>query len=336
MMDVDAARQLDAWWRHFVATGRAHPDLEPVQARLIRTVHRGALAGRTVYVKAMTFPRGKDRLRYSVRPMPTAHEAELLRAAAAAGVRCPEVLAERSQRRCGLPRRAMLVLEGLPAEPCRLPEDLADCARTVRRLLAAGIVHRDLHLGNFLRLPDGTIAMLDFQSARRTPGPADGRVERVAAAAWLLFAASAQAERAAAEVQRGGLLVDAGEVAAALAEAARMRQEWAARRRVRCLQTSTQFERRWSPLGWCVRRRVPPAPTAWRRGGCELREAWIGEHLLVEQGGATPRFAGLRREWWRGLRAYALAGPTTTAAFDAAVAVARAAAGAATPFGPAT
>lgn len=325
MNDLDGSAQLAAWWRHFVATGTAHPELVPVQGRLIRTVHRGELAGRTVYVKAMTFPRAKDRLRYSVRPMPTAHEAELLRAAAAAGVRCPQVLAERSQRRFGLPRRAMLVLEGLPAAPCRLPDDLADCAQVVRRLLRAGIVHRDLHLGNFLRLPDGEIAMLDFQSARRLARPADGRGQRVAAAAWLLFAADAEPERAAAEVQRGGLLVGGDEVAAALAEAARMRQAWAERRRVRCLQSSTQFAVRWSLLGWCVQRRVPPTDCRWRRGGAELRLAWLGEHLLVERGVATPRFAALRREWWRGPRAYALCGPTSTAAFDAAVAAARAA-----------
>ena len=195
------ATTIEAWWRHFAATGTAPADWRHVQSRLIRAVHRAELDGHSVFVKTMTFPRAKDRLRYSVRPMPTAHEARLLRALARGGVRgraaasswhehsggeaglgfaaagavarvagcvwrerlcaggrCPAVLAERSRRRFGLPLRAMLVLEGLDAEPADPVRDFAACAALALAMLRAGVVHRDLHFGNFLRLADGSLA----------------------------------------------------------------------------------------------------------------------------------------------------------------------------------
>ena len=68
------------WWQHFVATGRLPAELPLVQGRLVRAVHRGELPSGPVFVKVMTFPRGKDRLRYLLRALPGEHEARMLAA----------------------------------------------------------------------------------------------------------------------------------------------------------------------------------------------------------------------------------------------------------------
>ncbi|MFM1874030.1 MAG: Lipopolysaccharide kinase (Kdo/WaaP) family [Planctomycetota bacterium] len=317
-----AAATIEAWWRHFAATGTAPADWRHVQSRLIRAVHCADLDGRTVFVKTMTFPRAKDRLRYSVRPMPTAHEARLLRVLARAGVRCPAVLVERSLRRFGLPLRAMLVLEGLHAEPADPGRDLAACAAMALAMLRAGVVHRDLHFGNFLRLADGSLAVIDLQSARLRAAPADGRSERLAAAAWLLFSGGEAVRGRGEELVAAGLLADADEVAVAVALAERQATEWQRRRALRCFDESTQFAVSWSPLGRTVKRRqvVAELRTArWRRGGAALRAAWIGDQLRVEAGHA-PQFVGLRTDWWRPAARHALLGPAADEAFAAAVA----------------
>ena len=102
-MTAGEGAELEAWWRGFVAEGRLPEALQLVQGRLIRSVHKGPLGSGTVFVKTMSFPRAKDRLRYLLRALPAAHEAAMLRRAAAAGVRCPEVLAAFGERRLGLP-----------------------------------------------------------------------------------------------------------------------------------------------------------------------------------------------------------------------------------------
>lgn len=321
------ATTIEAWWRHFAATGTAPADWRHVQSRLIRAVHRAELDGHSVFVKTMTFPRAKDRLRYSVRPMPTAHEARLLRALARGGVRCPAVLAERSRRRFGLPLRAMLVLEGLDAEPADPVRDFAACAALALAMLRAGVVHRDLHFGNFLRLADGSLAVIDLQSARLRSAPADGRDERLAAAAWLLFSGGEAVRGRGDELVASGLLVDADEVAAAAARAERQATEWRRRRAMRCFQESTQFAVRWSPLGRTVTRRPAasrPPDVRWRRGGAAFWAAWIGDQLRSEAGHA-PQFAALRTDWWRAASRHALLGPTADAAFASALAAAHAA-----------
>ena len=82
-MKAVVREELEQWWRTFVATGAVPAALEPVQGRLIRAVHRGCVADEPVFVKTMTFPRAKDRLRYFFRPLPADHEAAMLRMAAA-------------------------------------------------------------------------------------------------------------------------------------------------------------------------------------------------------------------------------------------------------------
>jgi hypothetical protein len=183
----DDGAVLQRWWNEFASTGRLPNDLEPVQARLVRAVHRGELPSGPVYVKVMTFPRAKDRLRYLLRALPGAHEARMLRATAAAGIVCPEVVFVRTARRFGLPHRSMLVLRALAVRSPALDPAarLLGEAAVAARLLAAGIVHRDLHGENFVELQDGRLAVLDLQSAamvRRPPGAA----ARIRAAARLL------------------------------------------------------------------------------------------------------------------------------------------------------
>ena len=78
---------LERWWTACLAQpGTLPDDLEPVFARLIRAVGRGELpdAG-PVFVKVMSFPRWRHRLRYAVRPLPGVHEARMLERARVAG-----------------------------------------------------------------------------------------------------------------------------------------------------------------------------------------------------------------------------------------------------------
>ncbi|MBL9077042.1 MAG: phosphotransferase [Planctomycetes bacterium] len=294
------AAELDRWWQTFVATGRLPAELPLVQGRLVRAVHRGRLPSGDVFVKVMTFPRGKDRLRYLLRPLPGAHEATMLGATGAAGIPCPEVVAVRTARRFGLPHRSMLVLRALPVRTAPEPAAarLADEAALATRLLAAGIVHRDLHPGNFVRLVDGRLAVLDLQSAGRAPRGSSA-ASRFAIAVRLLQDRGdlppAEAQRA---LTAGGLLADAATVDRVLAAAARARAEFLRRRIRRCFEVGTEFTRH---VRWCGiehRTRGELAGGRWWRGNRTLRRAWLGQraqHLLE---GTPPRFAAFLQKWW--------------------------------------
>ena len=289
---------LDRWWQAFVATGRLHADLEPVQARLVRAVHRGALPSGEVYVKSMTFPRWKDRLRYALRPLPAAHEAAVLGAAAAAGIACPAVVAVRTLRRAGLPCRSMLVLRALPVAevpPADAVARLGDEARLAQRLLAAGIVHRDLHSGNFVPLADGSLAVLDMQSAAAHGGPRLDRKNRIAAAARLL---RGKALEHAAAVVAGGLLADAGELEQARLRAARELAHFDRSRVRRCFGESTEFTRalRWNGLEHRLRGPLPAGH--WRSGDGALRRCWIGQRALQVFENRPPVFPAFFQKWW--------------------------------------
>jgi hypothetical protein len=253
----------------------------------------------------MTFPRGKDRLRYLLRPLPGAHEAAMLRAVAAAGIACPEVVAARTLRRHGLPFRSMLVLRTLPlagpamgaaADPW---QRLAAEAELALRLLRAGVVHRDLHSGNFVRLADGRLAVLDLQSVGlQLPGPPARRL-RLAIAARLLREREKLDPALACEVLATTGLVDwSSDRAELLARVQAERAHYANSRLRRCLCTSTEFVVNCSFSGRTFQRRGDLGPGRWVAGGSSFFQAWLGQHALHLADGRTPLFPAMFRKWW--------------------------------------
>lgn len=292
--------ELDRWWRSFVTTGRLPADLPLVQGRLVRAVHRGQLASGPVYVKVMTFPRAKDRLRYLVRALPGAHEAAMLAATAAAGIDCPAVVAVRTARRWLLPFRSMLVLRELAHVADTAPPErrLRDEAALAARLLAGAIVHRDLHTGNFLRLADGQLAVLDLQSASRRPWRPGGAPRLATAVRLLQDRATMPRAMAAGALREAGLLRDEREVDQALTAAAAARSRFLRSRIRRCLAVSTEFTRQWRPSGVLHRTRGELGAGRWWTGGGELRRAWLGQRAMEVLEGRAPLFRAFLRKWW--------------------------------------
>lgn len=295
---------VDRWWRHFVAHGCLPQELELVQGRLIRAVHRAQLACGEVFVKVMTFPRAKDRLRYALRALPATHEARLLREVSAAGVACPQVLAVRTQRRAGLPRRSFLVMAALPVARAAEPgQDLQAAAAVALQLLRAGIEHRDLHFGNFVRLDDGRLSVLDLQSARlRRPGEPSAAA-RIAAAARLLRGAELAPDVAQAALLASGLLADPTEFAAAQSRMRREQWRFDRGRILRCMTESTEFSRRIGWFGVEHRHRGALPAGRWLRGGRDLLDVWLGQRARFLFEGKLPVFPALFRSWrWFGGR----------------------------------
>lgn len=327
-------RVVAGWWRSFAATGAAPEGFERVQGRLIRAVHRARLEGRDVYVKTMTFPRAKDRVRYLLRSLPAEHEARMLQSTAAAGIPCPEVVAARTCRRVGLPHRSMLVLRALPVarggDPApgspsteRATAEVALAAR----LLAAGIYHGDLHGDNFVSLESGELAVLDMQSARAVRG--DGVAERLAVAARMLRDRGSDAQRATLAAMRShGLLTSDDEAARALRLRDAGRAAYERSRIQRCLRTSTEFERRLTWWGVRYERRDRGAGGRWVRGGRALGDAWIGQRVLELRERQAPRFGAYFRKWWwlGGGAGLYVAAPCSAAQIEAEVEAAAAAA----------
>lgn len=299
-MNAADAAAVDRWWRHFCRHGCLPADLELVHGRLVRSVLRGQLPSGSVHVKAMAFPRVKDRLRYLLRPLPGAHEAAMLRAVGAAGVPCPEVLAVRTARRCGLPFRSLLVLRSLTlATSVEEPRQrLRDEAALAGRLLAAGIVHRDLHGGNLARLADGRLAVLDLQSARVVgPRRAGARSVRIAVAARLLRERPGLGDDEGLRVVQEASLIAAADVDAVRQRLRRERGDWARTRLWRCWGESTEFRRRWRWHGCEHWRRGEVPPGRWRKHP-RAREVWLGQRLLHLESGRLPVFPALLRKWW--------------------------------------
>lgn len=291
---------IDAWWAEFVRTGRLPASLALVQRRLIRAVFRGELPSGPVYVKTMTFPRAKDRLRYLLRALPGDHEARMLRATAAAGVPCPEVLAVRTARRWGLPFRSLLVLRALPVldAPDPVAARLRDAAALTARLLAAGIVHHDLHAGNFVRLQSGALAVLDLQSVGARGRRATTRRCRIAVAARLLREHLAGAAGLASALVAGGLLANDAEVAAARAQATRELDRFRRSRVLRCLGNSTEFRRFVTWRGTEYRQRADLPDGHWLPAITNAREVWLGQRALQVFEGRPLAFPALFRKWW--------------------------------------
>jgi len=299
----ESRRAVDAgWWREFVAAGDVPACFERVQGRLIRAVHRAELGGEEVFVKTMTFPRWKDRVRYLVRRLPAAHEARLLRATAAAGIPCPDVVAVYTRRRAGLPHRSMLVLRALPVAAADAPREDRVQRVTAEVVLAAGLLragihHRDLHTENFVRLDSGGLAVLDMQSARITGGVR--RSSRLAVAARMLRELEGATEAAAVDaMRRSGLLRSDDEVDVARRRRDRLRAGYEGARVRRCLQTSTEFERRPAWRGVRYARRDRAAGGRWLAGGRALLDAWIGQRVLELREQRAPLFGAYFRKWW--------------------------------------
>lgn len=293
---------LDHWWATFSATGELPPELPRLQGRLIRAVHRGELPSGPVFVKVMTFPRAKDRLRYLLRMLPGEHEARLLGTVAAAGIPCPVVVEWRTARQFALPIRSMLVLRALPV--AATPESdtlqrLHDEAALTLRLLRAGIEHRDLHRGNFVRLQSGELAVLDLQSVAAHGRDLTVDRRRVLAAAARLLRDQLQAPAEHAEcLRQAGLLGTAAELAAALQQAALDRATFQLGRVRRCLQESTEFTWRLCWWGREYRLRAGLGPGRWSAVGGSGRRAWLGQRHLQLAEGRAPFFRGYAQKWW--------------------------------------
>ena len=294
---------LDGWWREFVATGKLPRELPMVQGRLVRAVHRGQLPSGPVHVKVMTFPRAKDRLRYLLRALPAEHEANMLRRLLAAGIACPEVVEVRVARRRGLPFRSLLVLRTLPVATAAAvdPADRLQAeAILAQRLLAAGIVHPDLHTDNFLRLTDGRLAVIDLQSARAIgPVRAQATNGRLRVAARLCRDRDGLSEaQVLAVLCAAGLVRDDAEAAELRHRVARERASFRRSRVGRCLCESTEFTVRWRWSGREFRVRGAAADGQWHHGGRELRRAWIGQRILQLDAGRPLGFLAYFEKWW--------------------------------------
>jgi hypothetical protein len=152
-----------------VLAGELPQGAELVSERLIRRVFRFEDPGEgRLFAKQHLFPVLRVRLRYLLRSSPTAREAAGLEKAAERGLRVPRVVAQRSERGLLGPRLAVLVTEALPFERIATHAERFALARQLAEL---GVLHPDLHGDNVLRLADGELGLLDFQSVRFRRGP---------------------------------------------------------------------------------------------------------------------------------------------------------------------
>ena len=290
-------RRIEALWQHVCVHGALPDEVVPVQARAIRQVGRTDLPSGHAFLKVMTFPRAKDRLRYLLRSLPAAHEARMLRRVAAAGIPCPEVLAVRSARRLGLPCRSLLVLRALSGARGPLPDPvtyLGQCGELAGQLAAAGLWHPDLHPDNFVPLEDGRLAVLDLQSMRSVdPGSSRATLD-MAARLLLESVAVPVAEGLEALVASG--LVDRADVPAVERRAGVITLALLRRRVRRCWNSSTEFVRQGFLGGAEFRRRGALPAGRWRKGGAELVHAWLGQRQSELFDGQPPRIPAIRRK----------------------------------------
>jgi len=298
-MDLSGADQtrLAEWWQAALAGPQQLPSgLELVHARLVRSVGRGVLPDRgPVHVKLMWFPRAKDRMRYATRPLPGVHEAKMFQHCRTHGLRVPVVVAVRARRQFGLPRLSMLVTASLTVRS--EPPTVESMVEVVQQLIAAGLFHPDLHAGNFLPLEDGSVAVIDLQSARVRSGGLSGRDRQAMFAKLLDPTQGTRADRLGeALVQQGVCSTD--EISLATAEGAALSRRELARRIRRCLRESTEFSVRSSLFGTLYRRRVADTLGESVEGGSELIRYWIGDRCLETLDSRTPICRALYRGRW--------------------------------------
>ncbi len=297
------------------APGVLPSGLEPVQTRLIRAVARGRLPDvGDVFVKTMGFPRGRDRLRYWLRPLPALHEAAMLQAVAAAGVPCPEVLHACGVRMgLGRPHVSLLVTRAVEHDPSRAPE-LHACAEVARRMADAGLLHGDLHGGNFLVRADGGVSVLDLQSVRRRWMGVSKAARRRLAARLLAHDWTTPA-RPVAVVEAG--LIEVAALPGALAAAHRWRWRALQRRIRRCLTESSDFVVQRRGLGWFAQRRRLPAGGRWIETGKPTRRIWLGQRVAEVLADERPLVSAVFwNSWWLpGRGAVYIADPSGVALF---------------------
>jgi hypothetical protein len=293
-MDDGDRRQLEEWWQAIVSDpSRLPPGMEHVQSRLIRAVGRATLpSGVGVFLKCMGFPRPKDKLRYAFRSLPAVHEASVLRYVATTGIRVPDVLFAKGIRRGGLPHACVLVTRALPVASTPLtPDPTLDVVFALRD---AGVYHPDLHTDNFLTLDDGSIAVIDMQSARRRRNIQLQDTTRMLAPLvahcayrgqdiqpWLDALRDREFDKM--SVGRIGRLAHQVNHAAIVD------------RLGRCLKESTQFGTKIGPLRSRYERRSMAGEGDWVEGGAEMFRYWMGDRALEILKGGTPVLAALER-----------------------------------------
>lgn len=307
--DPTEAAVLARW----LAACRADPGelpagVDTVHRRLVRVVGRGRLpGGGLAFLKVMAFPRARDLLRYSVRPIPAQREATMLARidALGLGIELPEVLAVVAARRFGLPRLSVLVTRGLPlaaaADGCAAGLlEVEEAARVGARLAAAGVWQRDLHRDNVLRLEGGKIGLLDVQSARLFDRPLGAR-ERSEMAVKLL-STSPPGEDPMQLVTAG--LVDHALLGGVVRRVAVQRRVDLVRQVLRCRRSSSSFRIERPAAGVRIYLRRAFEPDLDRDGGVEVGRdglaLWLGDRFLEVADGRAPSLLALRRiAWWR-------------------------------------
>lgn len=290
------------------APGELPPGVDTVHRRLVRVVGRGHLpGGGLAFLKVMAFPRARDLLRYSVRPIPARREATMLARidALGLGIELPEVLAVVAERRFGLPRLSVLVTRGLPlaAGPGEGSAGLLgveEAARVGARLAAAGVWQRDLHRHNVLRLEGGKVGLLDVQSARIFDRPLSAR-ERCEMAVKLLSTSSPDEDPA--QLVTAGL-VEASRLESVVRRVRSQRRADRTRQVLRCLRASSVFrvERPEAGARVYLRRDLEPSidRDGWAEVGRDGLALWLGDRFLEVVDGRAPSLLAMRRNaWWR-------------------------------------
>lgn len=273
--------------------GELPADCRRVKSRLVRAVGKGVIPGdREVYLKVMGFPRGKDRLRYLLRPLPAVHEAKALLRCQRGGIACPQPLYALASRRWGQPRLSFLAIAGMEVEDRRPP--LAEVAALAARMAKIGLFHPDLNPGNFLPLVDGSLAVIDLQSARWRRAPLR-RSLRIRMAAKLWAESLLQEDPEALVVAE---LIGSPDLSAVLDLAEGLRIAHLRGRILRCLRTSSEFRVRRHWNGVSYRRRVEVEEVCLHGGG-ELRKLWIGDRVRQVLDAKPPIFTALfMKSWW--------------------------------------
>jgi heptose II phosphotransferase len=161
------------------------------EAALGEAALTGGSAGGPIVAKS---PRGKDRRFWSrVRSLAGESQAfRTLRAVAAleaAGVPTPSGLLALERRRSGMVIESWLFTRWVDGAPCTAL-DVPDVIAVLRRLHAAGWVHGDAHIQNFVRGPRGVVVL--------DPGPHPRRWGAAAAAYDLILLRNSRPDIAAA------------------------------------------------------------------------------------------------------------------------------------------